>query len=526
MGLALLVRIKSAGNLNNKIFMVACVAIIFWAAANYFSNHSILLGNLVWIRLVMFFAVFLQFIFFMFVYLFPQNKIIMAKWKFYFLMFFALMTMIATLSPFVFTKLEIRDGTIMPITGPLMPLFASAIFLFLGLSIYSIIRKYRVASGDEKIQWRFILSGFSMMFLLLIISQFLLVVLFQITDFIKYGPIFTLPFIVLSAYAIIKHNLLNVKIIATELIVGVILLVSLIDVLMATTLPEILWTSLFLFVMSVLGLLLIKSVLKEVQTKLQIRELADNLKNANEELKKLDKTKSEFLSIASHQLRTPLTAIQGYTSMLLEGTFGRLPEATKQPINNILSSSQRLLKLINNLLNISRIESGRTEIDRQKISLENLISSIVQELSIEAQPKKIKLEWIKPPNPLPELFLDQEKIRQVILNIIDNAIRYTNQGGVKIEAAEKNGAVYLSIKDTGEGMTTEDLQQMFSSFRRGQAGSRFWTEGTGLGLYVAKKFIELHGGEIRAESSGKGKGSTFHIKIPINYEKNLNQRNN
>ncbi|MBI2054117.1 MAG: hypothetical protein HYT36_02190, partial [Candidatus Staskawiczbacteria bacterium] len=441
LALAFLVYRNNKNNLSNRVFTISCLTILLWATANYFSNHPVFIDSLIWIRLVMFFAVFMQFMFFLFVYLFPQNMIRMAKWKFFALVLFAVSTMAATLSPFIYAKLEIINGVVMPIPGPLMPLFAFSIFLFLWLSIYYIVKKYRFAQGDEKVQWRFILSGFSVMFFLLIISQFLLVVILQRTDFVKFGPLFTLPFIILSAYAIIKHRLLNVKIIAAELLVSAILLISFIQVLTAPTLWELLWTLLFFLIVAVLGILLVRSILKEVRDKLQIQELADHLKIANYELKKIDQTKSEFLSIASHQLRTPLTAILGYTSMILEGSYGNLPETMKKPIENVFASSQRLIKLVNNLLNISRIEAGKTKLEPQKILLEELISSVVQELSADAQQKKIKLKWHKSLNYLPELFLDQEKMRQVILNIIDNAIRYTNKGEIEIKAVVKNGAL-------------------------------------------------------------------------------------
>ena len=515
LALAFLVYRGNKNNLSNRVFAISCLTILLWATANYFSNYPVFIDPLIWIRLVMFFAVFMQFMFFLFVYLFPQNIIRVAKWKFFALVLFAVSTMAATLSPFIYTKLEIINGVVMPTPGPLMPLFAFSIFLFLWLSLYYIVKKYRSAQGDEKMQWRFILSGFSVTFFLLIISQFLLVVILQRTDFVKFGPIFTLPFIILSAYAIIKHRFLNVKIVAAELLVSAILLISFIQVLTAPTFWELLWTLLFFLILAVFGILLVRSILKEVRDKLQIQELADRLKIANYELKKIDQTKSEFLSIASHQLRTPLTAIQGYTSMILEGSYGNLPETMKKPIENVFASSQRLIKLVNNLLNISRIEAGKTKLEPQKILLKEIISSVVQELSADAQHKKIKLKRHKSLNYLPELFLDQEKMRQVILNIIDNAIRYTNKGEVEIKAVVENGALRISVKDTGEGMTKEEMKQIFRSFSRGKTGSRLNTEGTGLGLYVAQKFVEMHGGEIWAESLGKGQGSIFNIKIPI-----------
>jgi len=239
------------------------------------------------------------------------------------------------------------------------------------------------------------------------------------------------------------------------------------------------------------------------------------LQEAYEELKKLDKAKSEFISIASHQLRTPLTAVKGYISMMQEGTYGKMPEKMEKPLDNIYTSNERLIKLVNDLLNVSRIEAGRMEMKSEKISLEQMISSVVEELSSVAKGKKVYLKWEKPKEPLPKISIDRDKMRQVIMNVIDNAIRYTEKGGVTVKVKELDDKIQIITSDTGVGLTKSELTKMFESFSRGAAGTRLYTEGVGLGLYVARRFTEAHGGKIWAESKGKGKGSTFYIELPI-----------
>lgn len=247
----------------------------------------------------------------------------------------------------------------------------------------------------------------------------------------------------------------------------------------------------------------------------KVDEQTKELKKAFEELKVLDKAKSEFISMASHQLRTPLSAIKGYISMLLEGSYGQLPEKAKEKLKNVFQSNERLIKIVNDLLNISKIELGRMELERQAVQLEELIQSSCEELKLEAEKRNLKLSFEKPKKPLPKINIDSLKIRQVILNLIDNAIRYTHQGEIKIEAKRKSSSILISIKDTGEGLTPEEGKRIFEGFTRGSAGINFFIEGAGLGLYVAKKFLELHDGKIWAESKGKGKGSTFYVELPI-----------
>ncbi len=171
----------------------------------------------------------------------------------------------------------------------------------------------------------------------------------------------------------------------------------------------------------------------------QVQDLSQNLqekvdaqtkelREAYEELKKLDKAKSEFISIASHQLRTPLTAIKGYISMVLEKTYGEPPEKMTKPLENIYLSNERLIKLVNDLLNVSRIESGRMEIKLEKVSIDETIISLIEELKGLVRERNLYLKFEKPEKPLPEISVDKEKIRQAILNIIDNAIRDTYRG--------------------------------------------------------------------------------------------------
>jgi len=247
----------------------------------------------------------------------------------------------------------------------------------------------------------------------------------------------------------------------------------------------------------------------------EIEKATKELREAYEELKKLDKAKSEFISIASHQLRTPLTAVKGYLSMILEGSYGKIPEKTQRPMENVYQSNERLIKLVNDILNVTRIETGGLEMKFEKSSLEEVINTVVEELKGTADQKGIFLKFEKPKEPLPKILIDKDKIRQVILNVIDNAIRYTNKGGVTIKCKMQNAKCKIEVSDTGEGMTKEELSKLFESFSRGVAGTRLYTEGVGLGLYIARKLIEMHDGKIWAESQGPGKGSVFYIELPL-----------
>ncbi|MEA3452998.1 MAG: HAMP domain-containing sensor histidine kinase [Patescibacteria group bacterium] len=279
--------------------------------------------------------------------------------------------------------------------------------------------------------------------------------------------------------------------------------------------PEYIW-ELFLLGFFLLFLcFLAKNNLKELNQKKKIEKTIKDLEKANLKFKKLSKTKSEFISIASHQLRTPLSIIIGYLSMINEGIYGKAPKKMIKPMSNAFIASQQLNKLVSTLLSISRIEAGKIKLETKKTSIAKIIKPIVKEFKIVAQKKDLYLK-LSIPSSLPLVLLDKEKIDQVIINVIDNAIKYTEAGGIDIKTVElkKKKKILIKITDTGLGLEKKQIKQIFQKFKRGTAGEMSWSSGAGLGLFISKKFIELHKGKIWAESQGINKGSTFCIELP------------
>ncbi len=424
--------------------------------------------------------------------------------------------MFLTLTPLVFAKIaEISpEGRIVSIVnGPAIPLFGLTAIGLVVSALAILIMKIKKAQGLEKKQLFFILIGTLLTFALIIIFNFLLPAFFDNPYFIPLGAIFTLPFLAMTSYVILVYKFLNTRVIMTEIFILILLFISLLELVQAKSLNEVLIRGLVFIGLIVFGILLIKNVLKEI-------ELKDKLQIAYKELKKLDEAKSEFVSIASHQLRTPLSAIKGYISMIMEGTYGTLQEKITEPLKKVYQANERLIKLINDLLNLSRIESGKIEILKEKACLEALIDNSIDILKLAVKNKNLYLKFEKPEKPLPMLILDKEKISHAIINIVDNAIRYTEEGGIIIKIREEkekkgNDKIIIEVKDTGLGMEKKDIKDLFESFSRGHAGAKHWTEGTGLGLYIAKKFVDLHQGRIWAESEGINKGSSFFIELPI-----------
>jgi signal transduction histidine kinase len=246
----------------------------------------------------------------------------------------------------------------------------------------------------------------------------------------------------------------------------------------------------------------------------EVSRATKELAVANMQLKDVDQAKSEFLNIASHQLYTPLTALRGYLSMLREGDFGTIPEK-QQPIVEIFQKSTlRLIELVRNLLDISRIESGRLELNIEQINLAKMVEDTIKDIMPNALHKKLKL-YFDTPKIAVNIVGDSQRLRQVIVNIIDNAIKYTEKGRITVTVTQEGEEALFQVTDTGRGMTGEEMVKLFHKFIRGGGAQRVHTEGSGLGLYVAKQIVREHHGDISADSPGLGKGSTFVMRLPI-----------
>lgn len=318
----------------------------------------------------------------------------------------------------------------------------------------------------------------------------------------------------ISGYAILRHQLFDVKIIATQVLTFIIWVTILVRMLFAESSRE-QWANGILFVFAiVLGLFLIKSVKQEVAQREKIELLAKNLEETNIHLQELDQQKSEFVSLASHQLRGPLTAIKGYTSMLLDGDFGQVQGEVKDAISKVYASTNDLVVLVGDYLDVSRIEQGRMQYDFSTFDLRELAGTVVTELKPNIEKAKLQFDFDYDQTGEFRVNADQGKIKQVVSNLIDNSVKYTPHGSIHVWITHSAPTkVLLSISDTGVGIHPDVLPRLFEKFTRAPDASKTNIMGTGLGLYVAKKMIEAHHGRIWAESAGPGKGSSFFIEL-------------
>lgn len=231
-----------------------------------------------------------------------------------------------------------------------------------------------------------------------------------------------------------------------------------------------------------------------------------------ESFAELDRLKSEFLSVATHQLRAPITAIRGYASNILDGTYGSVPEALREPLAVMQESSRLMANSIEDYLNISRIEQGRMKYEKSIFDISDLAARVIAEFEIVAKQKGLTIEN-KSGGPV-MVNADVGKIKQVITNLIDNATKYTKQGVITVSVTNRGSMARLEVSDTGVGILKDDIAKLFSKFSRARDANQVNTTGTGLGLYVVKQLVEGNGGKVWVESEGKGKGSQFYVELP------------
>lgn len=247
----------------------------------------------------------------------------------------------------------------------------------------------------------------------------------------------------------------------------------------------------------------------------KVKEATTELRLSNKKLREIDASKDEFISMASHQLRTPLTSIKGYLSMILDGDLGEVRPEQRKALEEAFDSSQRMVYLIGDFLNLSRIQTGKFELERTPVSLPLLLGEEIDQLRQSAKARRVTLLYDEPSS-FPSIEIDETKIRQVMMNFIDNAIYYAKPDGgeILILLESHRDEVTFTVRDNGIGVPTQAKKRLFSKFYRADNAKKARPDGTGIGLYMAKRVVVAHGGSIIFEST-EGEGSVFGFRLPL-----------
>ena len=247
---------------------------------------------------------------------------------------------------------------------------------------------------------------------------------------------------------------------------------------------------------------------------IQNARLFREIEDKSRQIEAANRHKSEFLANMSHELRTPLNAVIGFSDLLLERLFGEMNEKQENYIRNIQTSGKHLLSLINDILDLSKVEAGRMELDLANVHIPSALQNAMMLIRERAQRQNVELSCNVDPQ-INEIPADERKLKQIMLNLLTNAVKFTPEGGrVDVDVRLGNGNLEVSVKDTGVGIAEQNQQAVFEEFR--QVGRQYSgkQEGTGLGLALTRRFVELHGGTIKLQSE-LGKGSTFTFTIPV-----------
>jgi len=259
---------------------------------------------------------------------------------------------------------------------------------------------------------------------------------------------------------------------------------------------------------------LVESFARQAAIAIENVRLFSEIQEKSAQLEVANRHKTEFLANMSHELRTPLNAIIGFSEVLLQRMFGELNDQQADYLDDIVSSGRHLLTLINDILDLSKIEAGRMELEAAPFSLVAALNNAVTLVKERAMSHGIRIELDVAPG-LDTVVADERKVKQVVVNLLANAVKFTPDGGtVSVRAARENGEVRLAVRDTGIGIAAEDQARIFEEFQQATHQGERAREGTGLGLTLSRRMVELHGGTITVESA-PGKGSTFTVALPL-----------
>jgi signal transduction histidine kinase len=696
--LGLFTLLKNYKSATGRLFFCFTLVLALYIGLNHVATiQTTNLAADFWVRLVMTNALLVNLFFFLLVDTFPRPKIHMNAFVFWASIFVTVLLFPLTLTHLVFSSITVQQGVIKSIPGLGMPAFLLHTVVFLGGGFLLLIQRFRKSRGIEKVQMRFFLAGTIFMFLSLLITNLVLVVVFNNAAFVALLPVYTLVFVGCISYSIARHQFLDISffvaraVVYTVLIALTALIFPLVIYLLSRTFFEIHFSNNELIVLisiivvisltfqqmrrviesftdriffqgryetdevlnslshimastlrledlthGLLEVLLrqlrisrgaiivtqgelvvdvlsqgydpfptlveseikrltatrnlinidevedegIKSIMKSLDASVlvhlrtegaqigllvlgaklsgdiyshqdlslfdilapeaavavqnsfayeeirrfnitlqdEVDRATEDLRLANVKLQDLDKLKDEFVSLASHELRTPLTAIRSYIWMTLSGKGGEINEKQKYYLERASVSTDRLIRLVNGMLNISRIESGRMAMHVSRVNMAEFVGSVLDEIRPKLAELKLHID-VREIDSLLDVAADADKIHEVLMNFIGNAMKFTPQDGtITIDVHKKEDFVCVDVYDTGMGIAADDLGKLFTKFgalRTGATPEAIAVQSTGLGLYISKTIITMHGGRVYAASEGLGKGSTFSFSLPL-----------
>ncbi|OGM75993.1 hypothetical protein A2208_02855 [Candidatus Woesebacteria bacterium RIFOXYA1_FULL_43_16] len=508
--LGIFVLLRDHKNQINVSFSLFVLSVAGWLSINFLSNQftdyprAFIFNKLIFLE-----SPYISFALIYFSLVFPYSSFDIKIKHLILLIIPVFVSNIFTMLNLTITGVNVVPGGVTEVTfGPAVAIWGFQFVAYILVSLFLLGKKYTITKGHQHTQMQYVFLGIALLAILGTVTNFAIPLLYNNFDASNYGPFLSLFVLGFTAYAILKHNLLHIKVIATEAVVVLLLIILFTKLFIYQSTGELILDTIIMGLVSIFGALLIKSVLEEIKQK-------ENLASLNIKLQEMDDQKDEFISMASHDLRSPLSIIKN--NLWFAENSKEIPQKIKENIDVAVSSNEHAINLVNDMLDVSRIEMGRIKVDLEKIDLVQIAREIYEDYLLQAKDENINLvsHGIEK-NKKVIVNADKERLVQVFSNLIGNALKFTPKGGqitITLKTDEKDAEV--TVQDTGIGIKENDIPKLFAKFVRLNDShiSVPSTMGTGLGLYISKKLLALFGGKIWVESK-YGKGSKFIFTLP------------
>jgi signal transduction histidine kinase len=505
-------------NRTNRAFFQFAIIVALWSIANFVAFQIVNPEIQIWaIRAVMLLAVLESAAFFQFVTRItawhPRSRKFLRT-----IVVCTILVAVLTMTPYLFNNVYRSPETNLPVVVSAIGVifFALYVIFILGFGHWLIWRTFKKAVGIEKRQLGLVLIGSALMFILILGLNFFLPAFLKNVTYIPWGPFFTLPMFVLIGYGVLRYRLFNLKLNLSTVLVFFLGIAAYIVTAVGPSSDNLSLRLVILTALAIFGVLTTYYLVKDIREHEQLYVNAGKLKELNRKLSEFDKVRADFMLIVSHQLRSPLTVIKGYTSLLEDGLIDEASGTRREALSKISKTTDTLVRLVGDILNVTRIENGKMQYLFVNVDLIDLLTEIVDMYRIRAHSKKQTLIFKNFCENLPSLSLDPDKMREVINNLLENAIKYSGlKSTILVTLRRIAQDVRVSVTDEGIGFDPGENQMIFKKYGRTKKASLEDPDGLGIGLYLVKHVIDAHKGRVFAESSGLGRGSTFSFELPI-----------
>jgi len=504
----------------NKVFLGMIVSMFFWVNSAYLAHligeHqtylTLIFIKIAWVATPILFIL----LYFLVLYYLKKEK----EYKILSLAILfggVVLSLLTAFTDLVTKDIEFVGIDLSIIYGKGMIPFLGIMFFLMCIPLYFLFKEYIKSEPKERVRIEYLLVGIFIFYLANIIFNIVFPVVFKIVYLYWMGDYSSIVLLGFIAYAIVRRDLFGIRVILTTALVSLIAVLLSLDLFIFT--PELmskLFKGLVLVLFIYFGYLLIKSVLREIEYRERIKRAYDMEKKALKQTEALTEAKTQFLMATQHHLRTPLTSMVGYLDLIFGGTYGKVPVKIKQALLKFESSTKRLMRVVNELLDISQFQLGKEVVSLQPgTDVLPILKEVIEELQFEVEYRNLYLKFQKI-GKIPKIKADSEKLKVALFNIVDNAIKYTRKGGVTVNVKRKEESLLIAIKDTGIGIAKGEAGKLFKeAFERGKTAKKVHNYGRGIGLFITGHIIKAHKGKIWAESEGEGKGSTFFIELPV-----------